>query len=260
PLDTLSTTVAWLGIVCYALQIYFDFSGYSDMAIGLAKMFGFDFLENFNYPYLARSIREFWRRWHISLSTWFRDYLYIPLGGNRGSVARVFGNLLTVFLLCGLWHGASWTFVLWGLWHGLFLVLERTTFGKILDSSFAPMRYLYTYLIILIGWVFFRADTVSYALCYLKVMFSFAVDNPFPVNLLNAKTILAFVLGLIGSTPFISNLLNYHERSLSDNGRSRIALNVLTEPIILAFVIVLFMVSTIFLSYNTYNPFIYFRF
>lgn len=260
PLDTLSTGIAWFGIVCYALQIYFDFSGYSDMAIGLAKMFGFDFLENFNYPYMARSIREFWRRWHISLSTWFRDYLYIPLGGNRGSVARVFGNLLIVFLLCGLWHGASWTFVLWGLWHGLFLVLERTTFGRVLDSSFTPIRYLYTILVILIGWVFFRAETVSYALSYLKVMFGFTMNHPFPVTLFNAKTILALVLGLIGSTPFISNLQNYYERGLSDNGRSRTALHVPAEPVILVFVSILFLVCVIFLSYDTYNPFIYFRF
>ena len=130
--------VAWLGIIGYTIQIYFDFSGYSDMAIGLGKMLGFDFMENFNYPYIARSVREFWRRWHISLSTWFRDYLYIPLGGNRVSPLRLNTNLILVFFLCGLWHGADWTFVIWGLWHGLFLVLERYRFGRLVDSLGPP--------------------------------------------------------------------------------------------------------------------------
>jgi alginate O-acetyltransferase complex protein AlgI len=260
PPEMLSTSVAWLGIVCYALQIYFDFSGYSDMAIGLAKMFGFDFLENFNYPYIAQSIRDFWRRWHISLSTWFRDYLYIPLGGNRGSVARVYGNLLMVFLFCGLWHGANWTFVLWGLWHGIFLVLERTKFGKVLDSTFTPARHLYTSVVILIGWVFFRAETVSYAIGYLKVMFGFSINHSFPMMLVNAKTIIALVLGLIGSTPFIGNLFNHKEQDMPGNGRSRAALNELAESMTLIFYSLFFLTCVVFLSFDTYNPFIYFRF
>ena len=135
----LTTPLAWLGLVCYTLQIYFDFSGYSDMAIGLMRMFGFRILENFNYPYVARSVREFWRRWHISLSNWFRDYLYVPLGGNRGGAVRAYRNLAIVFLLCGLWHGASWTFVLWGAWHGAFLVAERAGLDRVL-GRIGPLR------------------------------------------------------------------------------------------------------------------------
>ena len=140
PARELNFGLSWLGITCYTLQIYFDFSGYSDMAIGLAKLFGIDFLENFNYPYAARSLTEFWRRWHISLSTWFRDYLYIPMGGNRLGPVRTYLNLLTVFFLCGLWHGASWTFAAWGLFHGVFLVLERRRLGRVIESLWAPAQ------------------------------------------------------------------------------------------------------------------------
>lgn len=156
PYETLTPGVAWLGVLCYTLQIYFDFSGYSDMAIGLGRMFGFHFLENFNYPYISRSIREFWRRWHISLSSWFRDYLYIPLGGNHKGPLRTYLNLLIVFFLCGLWHGAGWNFVIWGLLHGLFLVIERLGFEKILNRCWSPLRYLYVMLVVCTGWVFFE--------------------------------------------------------------------------------------------------------
>src|SRR6266511_1117874 len=141
PADQLTAGVAWLGVVCYALQIYYDFSGYSDMAIGLGLMLGFHFLENFNYPYISRSMTEFWRRWHISLSTWFRDYLYIPLGGNQRAPARTYFNLVVTFFLCGLWHGAAWTFVIWGLYHGLFLVIERLGAGRWLERWPAPARH-----------------------------------------------------------------------------------------------------------------------
>ena len=145
PGQELNFSLAWLGVACYTLQIYFDFSGYSDMAIGLAKLFGIDFLENFNYPYTARSVTDFWRRWHISLSSWFRDYLYIPLGGNRCSRVRNYLNLVAVFFLCGLWHGASWTFAGWGLFHGAFLVLERTRAGRVIEApSGASQASLYT--------------------------------------------------------------------------------------------------------------------
>ncbi|MGD8338870.1 MAG: MBOAT family protein, partial [Desulfobacterales bacterium] len=161
PYETLTPGVAWLGVLCYTLQIYFDFSGYSDMAIGIGRMFGFHFLENFNYPYISRSIREFWRRWHISLSSWFRDYLYIPLGGNHRGPLRTYLNLLIVFFLCGLWHGASWNFVIWGLLHGLFLVIERLGFEKILNRWWSPLRYLYVMLVVCTGWVFFRAENLS---------------------------------------------------------------------------------------------------
>jgi alginate O-acetyltransferase complex protein AlgI len=162
---------AWIGILAYAIQLYFDFSGYSDMAIGLAAMAGFRFEENFRRPYSATSIRDFWRRWHISLSSWLRDYLYFPLGGNRRGAARTYGNLLLVFLICGLWHGADFTFVLWGLWHGAFLVLERLPFGRAMEKTPAILRRCYAFLVVLIGWVFFRADNAEHAFRYLSDMF-----------------------------------------------------------------------------------------
>ncbi|MCB1615707.1 MAG: MBOAT family protein [Pseudomonadales bacterium] len=168
--NELSTPVAWLGIICYALQIYFDFSAYSDMAIGLGRMFGFRFLENFNYPYISASVQEFWRRWHISLSSWFRDYLYIPLGGSRVAPWRIYFNLCLVFFLCGLWHGASWNFVIWGLIHGAFLVIERLGFDKILQRLWRPVRHCYTLLVVLVGWVFFRAETLDTSLHYTKTL------------------------------------------------------------------------------------------
>ena len=156
----MTPAVAWLGVLCYTLQIYFDFSGYSDMAIGLGKMFGFTFPENFNYPYIATSITDFWHRWHITLSSWFRDYLYIPLGGNRVPKWRVYANLLTVFFLCGLWHGATWTFVVWGLFHGFFLIIERAGLKNWLERHRA-VRHVYTLLAVMVGWVFFRSDTFA---------------------------------------------------------------------------------------------------
>ena len=199
PVAELSTGHAWLGLTCYTLQIYFDFSGYSDMAIGLGRMFGFRFPENFRWPYIADSVQEFWRRWHISLSTWFRDYLYIPLGGNRVSPARRYCNLVTVFFLCGLWHGASWNFVIWGLWHGTFLVIERVTsnrgergarrktFVSANSASSAvrrgvldwPLwRHAYTMLVVMIGWVFFRADTLPGAMAFLRAMAGLSATAP----------------------------------------------------------------------------------
>ncbi len=163
PGDQLTMGLAWLGVLCYALQIYFDFSGYSDMAIGLGLMFGFRFLENFNYPYISQSLTEFWRRWHISLSNWFRDYLYIPLGGNRVAPWRVYLNLVIVFFLCGLWHGASWNFVVWGLFHGTFLVIERMGLARRMAEWHQPFRHVYAMLVVLVSWVFFRADSLPAA-------------------------------------------------------------------------------------------------
>jgi alginate O-acetyltransferase complex protein AlgI len=162
----------WLAVICYALQIYFDFSGYSDMAIGIARMFGFRFPENFNYPYTATSIQDFWRRWHMTLSAWFRDYVYVPLGGNRGSLWRTSINLWIVFLLCGSWHGASWNFVVWGMWHGLFLSIERIGFvQRLLNALPSVVRTAYVMLIVLIGWVFFRQTSLDLALDMLWRMF-----------------------------------------------------------------------------------------
>ena len=163
PADQLTAPVAWFGLVCYTLQIYFDFSGYSDMAIGLGYMFGFRFLENFSHPYVAQSITEFWRRWHISLSTWFRDYLYVPLGGNRGSALRTYRNLVLVFFLCGLWHGASWSFVVWGLLHGFLLVIERMGLGRLMARWPRALRHAWTLFFVMIAWVFFRADSLPQA-------------------------------------------------------------------------------------------------
>jgi len=170
PAADLSTPEAWLGALCYTLQLYYDFSGYSDMAIGLGRMFGFVLPENFNYPYISRSIREFWRRWHMSLSAWLRDYLYIPLGGNRKGTWRTLVNLLLVFLVCGLWHGANWTFVLWGAWHGLFLVLERLVPVRSQSKLLQAGGWLYATLVVMLGWVLFRSPDLASALHYLGVM------------------------------------------------------------------------------------------
>ena len=170
--EQLGTGAVWLGVIAYSFQIYYDFAGYSDMAIGIARMIGFHFPENFRFPYVSQSITEFWRRWHITLGSWMRDYLYIPLGGNRVSVRRMYLNLWIVFLISGFWHGASWTFIIWGAWHGLFLVIDRLWWLK--ASSVLPklFRILICYLIVLIGWVFFRADSLELAFGFLEKMFA----------------------------------------------------------------------------------------
>ncbi len=205
--DRIPWEIAWLGILGYTLQIYFDFSGYSDMAIGLGRMFGFDFLENFNFPYISQSIREFWRRWHISLSTWFRDYLYVPLGGNRVQPYRTYGNLIVVFLLCGLWHGAEWTFVIWGLWHGFFIVLERLGLGRLIDSFWKPLRHLYVLLVVIFGWVFFRSESLSYAMAYFQTLLGLTKGNEleFPLALfMNREIAAALCAGVIFSAPVMA--------------------------------------------------------
>ncbi len=170
PVHNLSVSNSWLGALCFSLQIYYDFSGYSDMAIGLGKMFGFELPENFNYPYISRSMREFWRRWHISLSTWLRDYLYIPLGGNRKGTPRTLANLFIVFLLCGLWHGANWTFVCWGIWHGMFLMLERGVNLQLPKKTTALLSWFYTTAVVLFGWVLFRSPGLETARQFMTVM------------------------------------------------------------------------------------------
>jgi alginate O-acetyltransferase complex protein AlgI len=175
--DGLDMASAWLGLASYSAQIYFDFSGYTDMAVGLGLLFGIRLPENFNHPYISRSVREFWRRWHISLSTWFRDYLYIPLGGSRVAPWRVRCNLLAVFALCGVWHGASGNFLVWGLWHGAFLALERTRFGARLDAAPAPLRHAYALLAVMLGWVLFRAVDLPAALAYFRALCSFSLDG-----------------------------------------------------------------------------------
>ena len=204
----LSISLAWLGIFCYTLQIFFDFSGYSDMAIGLGMMFGFRTPENFNYPYCAVSIQDFWRRWHITLSSWFRDYLYIPLGGNRKGSSRTFVHLLLVFLLCGLWHGANWTFVVWGLFHGLFLGLERLGLSRLLDRSPKALRYVYVMSVVSIGWVFFRSATITNAGSYLAAMFGFARGDGirFPIDAyITPEIVFLIAVGTLLSTPVMDS-------------------------------------------------------
>jgi len=263
PANELSTSVAWLGILCYSLQIYFDFSGYSDMAVGLGKMFGFTFLENFNFPYVAQSIRDFWRRWHISLSTWFRDYLYIPLGGNRVSERRNHFNLLAVFFLCGLWHGASWTFVAWGLYHGFFLVLERTRFGKIQEKLPQALRHLYAIFIVMMGWVIFRTDSLAATQHFFAVLFGVinaTAAQPAARYMTNPVS-LAIFLGVLFSGPLWTGIKN----TCSKIGQSSAAAS---RPIIQFFgsvteiilIVAVALVSSAWLASGTYNPFIYFRF
>jgi alginate O-acetyltransferase complex protein AlgI len=257
PGEQLTTSVAWLGVLCYTFQIYFDFSGYSDMAIGLGLMFGFRFLENFNYPYISQSVTEFWRRWHISLSTWFRDYLYIPLGGNRVPPWRVYVNLITVFFLCGLWHGASLNFIIWGLYHGTFLVLERMRLSRWLASSWAPVRHIYVLLMVMVGWVFFRAASLPDAWSFLQAMTGHSTASSLeqPLALyLDSGVLLALIVGIVGSTPILPAIKRWCERSASIGlALGSNAVEVLALGSIL-------MVSGMLLAAGTYNPFIYFRF
>jgi len=265
PGNQLSTSVTWLGIICYTLQIYFDFSGYSDMAIGLARMFGFRFLENFNYPYISQSIKEFWRRWHISLSNWFRDYLYIPLGGNRYSPSRTYFNLLVVFLLCGFWHGASWNFIVWGLLHGMFLILERIGIMKLFtESKWLVIRHFYTLTIITMSWVFFRTDTLSHALFFLKTMVGFVegTDLEYHVSLyLNFEVVLAILFGMIVSTPVLSKLSKPYDEQIASNSHARnFTTNAILSSLVGLSLAFIFLTSIMKLAAGTYNPFIYFQF
>ena len=253
PADQVNGTLAWIAIISYTLQIYFDFSAYSDMAIGLGKMFGFKILENFNYPYIAQSIQEFWRRWHISLSQWFRDYLYIPLGGNRRGQLRTYCNLLIVFTLCGLWHGASWSYVVWGLYHGLFLVIEKLGLNRLLAQTFRPLRHLYMLLVVIFGWVFFRIENLSDAMAFqAKMLF---LNNPEHVindyhYYLSPQFYWALIMAVLLSTAVAKKLAL---RELSTiNHASLIARN--------GFVLLLLLLCFAVISAATYNPFIYFRF
>ena len=233
---------AWAGLIAYALQIYFDFSGYSDMAIGLGKMLGFSFPENFRYPYVSLSVKEFWRRWHLSLSTWFRDYLYIPLGGSRRGKGRTLLNLLIVFALCGLWHGANWTFLLWGLWHGIFLCLERLRFMKKLQEALPKwVRWCYTALVVLLGWVLFRADSLALALQYAGNLFS--LEGVWISEVLTVQSGAALLAGIVCCLPL-----------------PRPRQNALTETVYTLMALALLAACALCLAGGTYNPFIYFRF
>jgi alginate O-acetyltransferase complex protein AlgI len=263
PLDQLTPGLAWLGVVCYTLQIYFDFSGYSDMAIGLARMFGFHFPENFNYPYIADSITNFWRRWHISLSTWFRDYLFFPLGV-RGPRWHIYLNLLIVFFLCGLWHGASWTFVVWGLFHGAFLVIERLGLAAWLERRPRALRHSYSLLVIMVGWVFFRADSLPHAFAFLQAMVGRSAGQGFaynPAMYLNTELLLALFVGVLGSMPLLPALGKWMERALAEReGTSAATLELGVRVLSFATLILVFVASAALSAAGTYNPFIYFRF
>jgi len=264
PTDNISTFVAWAGIIAYSIQIYYDFSGYSDMAIGLGRMFGFEFLENFNFPYVSRSIREFWKRWHISLTNWFRDYLYIPLGGNRKGKVRTYLNLFTVFLLTGLWHGASWSFVAWGLLHGAFMIIEKIGFDKILNRLWKPFQHIYSLFIVIMAWVLFRAEDFSYAWGYYKAMFSFRsiqINRDVLDVFLNNQVYLLFVIALISSTTFW--MIIYKEIKAFKkkfNVRQLKVVQIIFTIILIAFIGSIMLFSSISLISNSYNPFIYFRF
>jgi alginate O-acetyltransferase complex protein AlgI len=257
PAQELTVPLAWLGLVCYTLQIYFDFSGYSDMAIGLMRMLGFRILENFNYPYVARSVREFWRRWHISLSNWFRDYLYVPLGGNRRGARVAYRNLAIVFLLCGLWHGASWPFVLWGAWHGLFLIVERAGLDRALRRV-GVLAHVYALAAVMGGWVLFRCDTLAHAVGYYAALLGL---NSAPHDLhplaqhLNALVVATLLVGAVFATPLARRIGEWRDRVATAPGRGRAVLVVDA-----AWLAAVFAASTALLAAGTYNPFIYFRF
>ena len=248
PLSEISTLTAWTGIIAFAFQIYFDFSGYSDMAIGLGKMFGFDFPENFNYPYISRSITEFWRRWHMSLSYWFRDYVYIPLGGNRKGIRRQILNILIVWILTGFWHGASWNFVLWGLMYGIILIFEKVFLLKKLEKCPGWICRLYTTVIVLTAWVLFAFTDIGAGLSYLKLMFFGAArfTDGLAVYYLR-NNILLFVLCIASSIPVAESLCSFLRKQKLD----------IVYPLLVLGALFL---CTAFITDASYNPFLYFRF
>ncbi|MCR5591891.1 MAG: MBOAT family protein [Lachnospiraceae bacterium] len=260
---SLSSSVAWLGAVLYTLQIYFDFAGYTDMAIGLGRLFGIPICENFNYPYISKSITEFWRRWHISLSNWFRDYLYIPLGGNRRG--NVYVNLLVVFLATGIWHGAAWGFIVWGLWHGLFMLIERALKGKKapirLPSAISSlMKWGYTMLAVTLGWVLFRIEDLPASLSYIKVMFGLEKHeySAFSVRFfLDARLWFFLIIAVIACVPWARILPRYAGERVAALSESNAPLPRIARH---AGLIVLLVISFIFIVNTTYSPFIYFQF
>lgn len=254
PVGELSVLSAWIGAIAYTFQIYFDFSGYSDMAIGLGKMFGFTFLENFNYPYISKSVTEFWRRWHISLGTWFREYVYIPLGGNRKGVPRQLLNIAIVWLCTGIWHGASWNFVVWGAYYGILLMLEKLFLLKLLKRLPAVVGHLYTMFFVIISWVIFAFDSLEKGWDYLLAMFGFAGplwdDRALYLLLTNAVLL---VLLIVGCTPLPAKA----GRALLSRWQERRVLPAVVQNVVLAG---FFLLSVAYLVDSTYNPFLYFRF
>lgn len=248
----IGTKCAWIGIIFYTLQIYYDFSGYSDMAIGLGKMFGFDFCENFNLPYISTSIQEFWRRWHISLSVWFREYIYIPLGGNRKGLPRTLLNLFIIFLLTGIWHGANYTFILWGVIFGIFSIIERLFLGKLLKKNkFKLLNWLYTMFVVMMLWVLFRANSLGDAFTYFERLFVYSEEliPILPKIGIIEWTVMGIGILFAGPIPMLYNKFfkKYNE-------------TIVVQILSIICLIIVFSVSIIFLINSTYNPFIYFQF
>lgn len=251
-IEEIAILSAWLGIISYSMQIFFDFSGYSDMAIGLGEMFGFEFLENFNYPYISKSASEFWRRWHISLGSWFRDYVYIPLGGSKKGKVRTYINLFIVWFLTGFWHGASWTFIVWGLYFGILIAMEKSFLEKLLEKLWTPIRHIYLILIVMIGWIFFRSDNFSYAFGYIGSLFGSKgqlLYNSDTLRYINDYWYI-LIISIVGSIPVIKALRS--KIQIKENN-----IYYITKSLIL---MSLFIYITITLANSTYNPFLYFRF
>lgn len=251
-ISQLGTLVAWLGIIAYTFQIYYDFSGYSDMAIGLGKMFGFNFKENFNYPYLSTSVQEFWRRWHISLSTWFKEYVYIPLGGNRKGNKRTYVNVFLVFLLTGIWHGANFTFIAWGLMYAVLQIIERLFLKKLLDKNpIKILNWFYTISMVIIGWVFFRANTIFDAIEYLRQMFCYNMTDLSILSFITAKLLIVLVFAVL-CAGVIQSIFGKLYVKIENNTMVRVA------DACIQFVLLILSIS--FIVSGTYNPFIYFQF
>ncbi len=257
PSEELPMYAAWIGIICYSFQIYYDFSGYSDMAIGMGRIFGFTFPENFNYPYISRSIQEFWTRWHISLSTWFKDYLYIPLGGSRNGTFKTYRNLVIVFLLCGLWHGANWTFLAWGGYYGFFLVFERA-FPRFLPRLNRLFRHIYVILVVMVGWVLFKADSFTHALSYYKSMLGL-FGNELRVNLdwTGHDIDIALILAFIFATPIYRKVGIYFNNNL---GGIPVGYQLLCRFIYYILILSVFSIMIMPIFGSSYKAFIYFKF
>ena len=248
----LSTGAAWIGIIAYTLQIYYDFSGYSDMAIGLAKMFGFEFAENFNYPYISKSVSEFWRRWHISLGSWFRDYVYFPLGGSKVAPWKIYRNLMIVWALTGFWHGASWTFIAWGVYYGVLIALEKAGLEKLLYRIY-PLNHVVVLLLVMIGWVFFRADNFGYAADFIGTMFHTRGNELFDSQALALLSMnwIQFAIAIIAIAPIFPKLQKWQWGKTFAGAQTAFAL---------LFHCFLFAEVILYLINSTYNPFLYFRF
>lgn len=252
PIEELSIFSAWLGIIAFTFQIYFDFSGYSDMAIGIGKMFGFNLMQNFNYPYISKSVSEFWRRWHISLGYWFREYVYIPLGGNRVGALKQYRNLFAVWFLTGLWHGANWNFILWGLYFGIFIMIEKMFLERWLKEKPRFIGHVYTLVVVIVGWVFFEFENMALAIKFIGTMFGFGehmlVDSTALYYLYTNAAM--FMILIACSTPYPKNLFSKMQSRLKVGG---------TVAVPLVYMLLIFF-CTAYLVNETYNPFLYFRF